>query len=149
MISYSMTTHWQPYREPLRVTILRTGLIAIVVGAVFALFRGGLARWPMITLLAFWPTFGGHWVEVWFLNWLRPRLADARGWQVAARVGVWFAGGAGLAMGMRLTGIALAGFRPAHWPAWWFGGFAFIGIELVAHLVLQLRGRPSFYNGCG
>ena len=26
---------------------------------------------------------------------------------------------------------------------------AFIGIELVVHLVLQLRGRPSFYNGLG
>jgi hypothetical protein len=149
MIGDSMTSQWQPYREPLRVTILRTGTIAIVVGAVLALFRGGLARWPVITLLAFWPTFGGHWVEVWFLNGLRPRLADARGWQVAARVGVWFAGGAALAMGMRLTAIAFAGFRPARWPAWWLAGLAFIGIELVVHLVLQLRGRPSFYDGRG
>jgi len=29
------------------------------------------------------------------------------------------------------------------------GGLAFIGIELVTHLVLQLRGRPSFYDGRG
>jgi hypothetical protein len=144
-----MTSPWQPYREPLRTTIIRTGLIAMVVGAGFALFRGGLARWPTITVLAFWPTFGGHFVEVWFLNWLRPRLASARAWQVVARVGVWFAGGAGLLIGMRLTVIALAGFRPAHWPAWWLGGLAFIGIELIAHLVLQWRGRPSFYNGRG
>ena len=43
--------------------------------------------------------------------------------------------------------MALAGFRPARWPAWWLGGLAFIGIELLAHLLLQLRGRPSFYNG--
>jgi hypothetical protein len=51
---------------------------------------------------------------------------------------------------MGLTAMALAGFRLAHWPAWWWlGGIAFIGIELVAHLVLQLRGRPSFYNGLG
>jgi hypothetical protein len=55
----------------------------------------------------------------------------------------------GLAVGMGLTAMALAGFRPAHWPVWWLGGLAFIGIELVAHLVLQLRGRPSFYNGRG
>ena len=27
--------------------------------------------------------------------------------------------------------------------------FAFIGIELVVQLALQLRGRPSFYNGRG
>ncbi|MDB5292193.1 MAG: hypothetical protein JWL69_3434, partial [Phycisphaerales bacterium] len=69
--------------------------------------------------------------------------------QIAARVGVWFAGGVALAIGMRLTAMALAGFRPRHWPAWWVGGLAFVGIELVVHLVLQLRGRPSFYNGRG
>lgn len=110
---------------------------------------GGLARWPLATLLVLWPALGGHFVEIWFLNWLRPRLSNARGWQVAVRVGVWFLGGTALAIGMALTAIALAGFRPMHWPAWWLGGIAFIGLELVAHLVLKLRGRASFYNGLG
>jgi hypothetical protein len=149
MTTHSMTSQWQPYREPLRTTILRTGMIAIVVGGVLARFWGGLARWPMATLLVLWPSFGGHWVEIWFLNWLRPRLSIARGVQVAARLAVWFCGGAGLAIGMGLTAMALAGFRPAHWPAWWLGGLAFISIELVTHLVLQLRGQRSFYNGRG
>lgn len=144
-----MASQWQPYREPLRITVLRTGMIAIVGGAVLARWWGGLARWPLATLMVLWPSFGGHWVEVWFLNWLRPRLSIARWLQVAARVGVWFVGGNGLAIGMGLTAMALAGFRPAHWPAWWLGGLAFIGLELVTHLVLQLRGRPSFYDGRG
>jgi hypothetical protein len=144
-----MTSPWQPFREPLRITMLRTGVIAIVVGAVLARSWSGLARWPLATLLVLWPSFGGHWVEVRFLNGLSPRLSVARGVQVAARVGVWFVGGAGLAIGMGLTAMALAGFRPSHWPAWWLGGLAFIGIERVAHLVLQLHGRPSFYNGRG
>ena len=129
--------------------MLRTALIAIVVGAVLARWWGGLARWPLATLLALWPSFGGHWVEVWFLNWLRPRLSMARGLHVAARVGVWFVGGAGLTLGMGLTATALARLRPAQWPAWWVGGLAFVCVELVTHLALQLRGRPSFYNGCG
>ena len=129
--------------------MLRTGTISIVVGAVVALLWGRLARWPMATLLVLWPSLGGHWVELWFLNWLRPRLSIARGLQVAARIGVWFVGGIGLAIGMGLTAMALAGFRPPRWPDWWLGGLAFIGIELVIHLVLQLRGRPSFYNGRG
>jgi hypothetical protein len=144
-----MTTQWQPYTEPFRATILRNGMIAIVVGAVLAQLRGGLARWPLATLLALWPSLGGHWVELWFLNWLRPRISGERALQVAARVGVWFVGGTGLAIGAGLTAVALASFRPARWPAWWLGGLAFIGIELVAHLILQLRGRPSFYNGRG
>jgi hypothetical protein len=64
-------------------------------------------------------------------------------------MGVWFVGGAGLAIGMYLTAVTLSGFRMRHWPAWWLGGIAFIGIELVAHLVLQLRGCASFYNARG
>jgi hypothetical protein len=146
---YSMTSPCQPFREPLRNTLVRTGMIALVGGAVLAGWRGGLARWPMASLLLLWPSFGGHWVELWFLKWLRPRLAVARAVQIAARVGVWFAGGVALAICMRLTAMALAGFRPRHWPAWWLGGLAFIGIELMVHLALQLRGRPSFYNGRG
>jgi hypothetical protein len=148
----SMT--WTPYREPLRTTLLRTGTIALVVGAILARpWRGdGPARWPIATLLVLWPALGGHFVEIWFLNWLRPRLPDARGVQVFARFAVWFVGGLGLAMGMGLTAMAM-GIRPARgsawWSAWWIGGLAFIGIELVAHLFLQLRGRPSFYNGRG
>lgn len=140
---------WQPYREPLRVTLLRTGTIALVGGALLASWWGGVSRWPLAILLVLWPSLGGHWLELWFLNRLRPRLSTARAVQVGARVGVWFVGGAGLAIGMCLTAMALAGFHPVQWPAWWVGGLAFIGIELVAHLALQLRGKPSFYNGRG
>lgn len=144
-----MTPPFQPYKEPLLSTLMRTGLIALIVGAVLAWRWGGLSRWPMAVLLVLWPSFGGHWVEVWFLNRLRPRLPASRAVQVGARVVVWLIGGVGLAWGMRLTAIGLAGARPVFWPAWWIGGLAFIGIELAAHSVLQFRGQPSFYNGRG
>lgn len=145
-----MTSQWQRHREPLHTTLARTGAIALVLGALVVRWRGGgLARWPMATLLILWFSFGGHWVELWFLNWLRPRLSIARSIHVGARFAVWFVGGCVLALGMDLTAMALTEFRPAQWPAWWLGGLAFIGLELVAHLVLQLRGQPSFYNGRG
>jgi hypothetical protein len=140
---------WQRFREPLRATLLRNGVIAIVAGGVLARFSGGFARWPVATVLMLWPSFGGHWVEFWFLNWLRPRISPARGAQAAARLATWFIGGIGLAPGVALTAMALDRSRPAYWPAWWIGGLAFIGIELVVHVALQLRGRPSFYNGRG
>jgi hypothetical protein len=133
---------WQPYREPLRSTVLRTGLIAVAGGAVLSQWWGGLARWPVATLFMLFPAFGAHWLEVWFLNWLRPRISAARGVQATARLVVWFVGGAVLALGMAATGL---GWR----LSWWFGGLGFIGIELAAHLFLQLRGRPSLYNGRG
>jgi hypothetical protein len=146
-------SRWQPFREPARVTILRTGLIAIVGGGVIARFFRGLAHWPFLTLLVLWPSLAGHWVEVWFLNWLRPRLPATRDMQVAARVLVWFVGGVGLMICMGLTATALDSSGrmrwPARWPAWWLGGLTFIGVELLAHLVLKLRGRPNFYDGRG
>jgi hypothetical protein len=144
-----MTSDRQPFHEPFRSTILRTGLIAIIGGAVLARFWGDWARWPAATLVVLWLSLGGHYVEVWFLNWLRPRLPGARGVQVAARVTVWFVGGIALALGMRLTAKALRGYPATGGPAWWLGGVAFIGIELVVHLALQLRGRAGFYNGHG
>jgi hypothetical protein len=112
---------WRRYEESLVTTIARTVAIAVVIGSVLALSLGW-GRWPVATLLALWPSFGGHWVEIVFLNYLRPRLPVARAVQAMVRLGVWFVGGLGL---------------------------GFIGIELFVHLVLLLRGRPSLYNGQG
>src|SRR5262245_54712990 len=136
-----MTSHWQPYRESLRVTVFRTGTIAVVLGAVLALLRGSLTHWPMAALLVLWFSFGGHWVELFFLNWLRPRLPIASTAQIVTRMGLWFVGSTILAIGMKLT-ADLLGYRPMNWPAWWIGGLAFIGLELVVHLFMHLRGIP-------
>src|SRR5438034_1083648 len=130
------TSNWQPYREPLRTTLLRTGTIAVVIGALLTRSSGGISRWPMATLLALWPAFGGHWIELCFLNYVRPRLTSARAVQLAARVVIWFIGGAALTLGMHITAMALSQAPAARWPPWWLGGLAFIAIELFVHLVL-------------
>ena len=140
---------WQPFREPARATLARTVGIALVAGALFARQWGGMARWPVTTVVMLWPALGGHFLELWFLNWLRPRLPRRRSVQVAARVALWFVGGVLFLIAMRLTAAALTGLQPASRVAWWIGGLAFIAIELVAQLVLHLRGRPSFYDGRG
>ena len=140
---------WQPYREPLRATVRRTLGIAIVAATVAAPSLGGLRRWPILVVLMLWPAFGGHWVDLLFLNWLRPRLSAARPIQRVARVAVWFLGGIVLSLGACLTAELLLPRPPAAWLPWWIAGTAFVGIELVAHAVLHVRGRPSFYNGLG
>jgi hypothetical protein len=144
-----MTSPWQPYRESHRSTLLRTGAIAIVAGAALARLWGGWSRLPLAILFVLWPSFGGHWIEVWFLNWLRPRLPLARVVQILARLGVWFVGGVLLGIGASLTASPPGKLRATQWPGWGLAGLAFIGIELVAHAGLQLGGRPSFYNGRG
>src|SRR5207248_4934925 len=125
---------WRPFHEPRLTTLARTGAIALVVGAVLAWRLGGLAHWPLATLLVLWPSLGGHFVELWFLNFLRPRLPRARAAQVTARILVWFVGGVALVLAMRLTATALASFRPRRWPRWWIAGLAFIALELFVHL---------------
>ena len=78
---------WEPYRKPLRATLMRTGVIALVIGAVLArLWAGpaGLARWPAGALLALWPALGGHVVELWFLNVARPRRVHGTDLQLPA-----------------------------------------------------------------
>lgn len=142
-------TEWQPFHEPLRATLVRTVAIAVVLGALFARRLGGLSSWPAASVVMLWPTLGGHFLEQWFLNWLRPRLPRDRGVQIAARLLLWFVGGAAFVVAMRLTVTALAGNRPVVRVAPWIGGIAFIGIELVVHLVARLRGARSVYDGIG
>ena len=137
---------WQPYHEPLRVTLLRTGLIGLVVGAVIAYTHGQPATWPLWTAFALWFSFGGHWVEVGFLNWLRPRLPRTRWVQVAARLLAWLVGGTLLMLGARSTVLCLSA-HALRLPPWWVGGPFFLSLELVVHLVSALRGLPTFYDG--
>ena len=147
-----MTAPEQPHSEPLRTTLIRNILIAICVGTVVAAWSTRSPRpirWPLAVGLMLWPSFGGHWLELWYLNWLRPRLPAARNVQRLARIGVWFVGGCALGVGMVLTARALGGMRPARWPALWVAGVVFIGVELVAHTALQVRGQRSFFNGRG
>lgn len=143
------STAWQPYREPLRVTLTRTITIALLAGLLASPRFGGIRHWPVLSLLMLWPSFGGHWIDLLFLNVLRPRLPRARFVQFVARFAVWFLGGIVLALGLRLTATLLLARAPFPWLTWVAAGVGFIGIELVAHAVLQVRGRPSFYNGRG
>jgi hypothetical protein len=147
--SEHLTTGWQPYREPLRVTLIRTLSIALIAGALVSLGAGGLKRWPVLSLLILWPSFGGHWIDLLYLNGLRPRLPANRTIQCIARLAVWFGGGILLAVGVQLTLRLLVGRGPLVWLTWAIAGALFVAIELVAHAALHLRGRPSFYNGLG
>jgi hypothetical protein len=140
---------WRPYREPLHVTLARTLSIALVAGGVVALVRGNFQRWPAFSLLMLWPAFGGHWIDLFFLNVLRPRVPASRAIQRLVRLGVWFAGGTVLAAGVQLTARLLFDRSHVIWLTWATAGAAFVVIELVAHAALYVRGRPSFYNGLG
>jgi hypothetical protein len=131
-----------PFHEPLRATLLRTLLIALVVGVVV----GRSALWLPWTAFALWLTFGGHWVEVFFLNWLRPRLPAERWAQIGGRLLLWVVAGTVLMIGARITALSL-GIPALRVPPWALGGPILVGVELVVHALSQVRGQPNFFNG--
>lgn len=147
-----MNATYQSFREPLRATLIRNGVIAICVATVIVMTTPGsnrAHRWMVAVILLLWPTFGGHCLEVGFLDWLRPRLPESGLVQRAARLAAWFLGGCALGACMLLTARVLNEGQVMRWPAWWVPGAAFVGIELIVHGGLQLRGMPSFFNGRG
>lgn len=141
--------NWQPYHEALRVTLTRTLGIALVAGAIVAPLAGGLKSWPVLSLLMLWPSFGGHWIDLLFLNALRPRLPQSRLIQLVARLAVWFVGGVVLALGVKLTARLLLERSRMPWLTWSRAGALFVAVELIAHAALYIRGRPNFYDGLG
>lgn len=137
------------FQEPLRKTLLRTGIISLVTGLAVAAATGNWMATPRSAVLALWPSFGGHWVEVFYLNWVRPRVGGA-GWRRLARAAVWFAGGVVLTFGVRVTAELMFAARGLPgWLTWWVGGLGFVGIELVVHAVIRLGGEQGFYEGRG
>src|SRR5690349_12319063 len=83
------STEWQRVEEPLGRVLRRTIGIALVIGAVFALRTHHVRILLPMAVVALWPSLGGHYVELAFLNGLRPRLPSRRAVQVAARLAVW------------------------------------------------------------
>lgn len=135
--------------EPVRNTALRNGTIALGLGVILALAFGRPALFPQMAVVALWPSFGGHFVEILFLNYLRPLLPNSRPLLTLIRLGMWFVAGTAFAFCMKWTAVQLGITSHAKSPVWWIAGLSFIGIELLAHLGLLLSGRRNFYSSTG
>ncbi len=138
----------EPFTEPWRATVLRTGGIALAFGMAAGLYEKNVAAVPVVTLVALWFSLGGHFVEVLMRNRLRHHVGGSGPVQAVTRLIYWFAAGSVLYAGAVATRAILTGRGLAPWP-WWVGGIFFVGLELVVHLVLRARGLPSFYDGRG
>ena len=126
----------------------RTAALAAVVGGVVALRRHDAKLLLPLAALAMWFTLGGHYIELAFLNGLRARIPPGRLTQGGVRLLVWWIGGVLLYVAMAATARALP-IEPPPLRLWWCGGFLLIGVELVVHAGLAIRGLPNFYNGRG
>ena len=136
------------FSEPLRATALRTGSLALAIGLGVGLYLRRPAAVPVATLVALWFTLGGHLAEVVFRNGVAHRLGPGANAYLLTRLVYWFAAGCALYAGALATLAALTGLRAVSWP-WWIGGVGFLVAEALIHVLLQLRGAASVYNGRG
>jgi len=150
---------FQRYREPLRATMVRTVSIALVLGTIGSIVQLGRVpgsfadayAWLVLVVSVLWFSLGGHWVELAYLNGLRPRIARMPDRVlILVRLGIWLFGGTLLVLGMVTTYSVMTVGR---WPgeaavrgALLYGGAIFAMLELGPHAVLSLLGRPSFWN---
>jgi hypothetical protein len=93
--------------EPFRRTLARNAIISVVVATVFALVQRRLWLIGPVALLALWFSLGGHYVEVIFLNGVRPRIPAVPTIQSLVRILIWICGGILLYWGMALTARVL------------------------------------------
>jgi hypothetical protein len=138
----------RPFAEPWRSTALRNGTIALAIGLGVGLYTRRIAVALLASVLALWFTLGGHVLEVLFRNRLGPRIGGSAPAQAVTRLVYWFLGGSALYAGVLATRAILTGRSVVPW-SWWAGGLAFVGLELVVHLLLLARRQPSFFNGRG
>jgi hypothetical protein len=142
------SNRWSRIEEPFGRTLARNVTIAILVGAVLALLRHDFKGFLPVVLLALWPSLGGHYVELAFVNVIRARIPRGRWTQAVVRLLVWFMGGVLLYGCMVPTAQALP-INALPLRFWWIGGLCFVGVELAVHAILAIRGQSSFYDGCG
>ena len=138
--------------ERLLQTIIRTIITTTIIAAIliFAHIIPGYGMskptlFGTIWLMIFCIVFGGHWLEVLFINSIKFMLPQNMFFLYFVRIIYWF-----------LCAIPL--FILANWSCsltgynlsignWWMFGFVYIGIELFMHAIMQLKQKKSFYNG--
>lgn len=139
---------WPRVEEPFARTLVRNVAIAVSVGIVLGLACHAPRRILPTAAVAFWFSLGGHYVEIAFLNYVRPRISAKRVTQMLVRLLVWFAGGVVLYQGMIVTAHHL-GLRRLLPSWWWLGGLGFVAVELLVHLSLVVRRLPNVFRGDG
>jgi hypothetical protein len=139
-------SRWPRFHEPIRRTLVRNLAIAAVVGAAFAFWKRDAGLLFPFSALALWFSLGGHYVEVVFLNEIRPRISGARLMQRCARLATWFIGGAILYVCMAITARVLL-VQP---PRLGYGGAAGCFLLVLSFWrmpFLPCGAHPTFYNG--
>lgn len=134
-------------------TIFRTAITAAIIAAILTfthVFAVSAMSAPallgVIWLMVYCIVYGGHWLEVLFINQIKFMLPPNKAVIYFSRIVYWFLNGIPLFMLANWVGNAFTN-HDLNLGRWWTFGLAYIAIELFMHLIMQLRYRKSYYNG--
>ena len=130
-------------------TVLTTTIIAVILYLLHIFPSGGeskLALFEMIWLVVFCIVFGGHWLELVFINQVKFVLPKNILLLYLIRIGYWFL--CSIPLFFLANSITnLFSHKTGQLGHWWIFGFFYIGIQLFMHGIMHIRFKKSFYNG--
>jgi len=130
-------------------TIITTTIIAIILYWLHVFPTGDkskLSLFEMIWSIVFCIVFGGHWLELLFINYIKFALPKNILLLYFIRIVYWFLCSVPLFFIADLVDN-LFSHNTGHLGHWWAFGFFYIAIELFMHAIMQIRSKKSFYNG--
>lgn len=143
----------QKYSEPFLKVVLRTLVTSAVIALILTFARvfpyqgmGKTAVFGLIWLMLFCVVFGGHWLEVLFINYLKDMLPQNILLLYFARIAYWILCSVPLFILANFAANSLTshGMHLGNWESF---GLVYIGIELIMHTFMYFRWKKSFYNG--
>ena len=139
----------EPFIQTVIRTIITTTIIAVIL-ILLHVFPAGdkskLTLFEMIWTAIFCIVFGGHWLELLFINYLKFALPKSILVLYFTRIAYWFLCSIPLFFMADLM-INLFSDKAAHLGHWWTFGFFYIGIQLIMQAIMHIRYKKSFYNG--
>lgn len=139
----------EPFLQTVIRTIITTTIIAIILVGLHLFPSGGLSKLTlsaMIWLMVFCVVFGGHWLELMFINRIKFALPENIFVGYGVRIAYWYLYSIPLFFVMNLVENLFA-YHAGHLGSWAVFGFLYIGIQLFMHAIMQIRFKKSFYNG--
>ena len=134
-------------------TVKRSIITTTVIGIILFFLKvfpshgeSNLAVFGIIWCVIFCIYFGGHWLELFFVNKIKFVLPKDIFVLYSVRIFYWFLCSIPLfALATLVNNFLSQGTR--HLGEWWQFGLLYIGIQLAMYAIMQIRFKKSFYNG--
>lgn len=139
----------EPFIQTVRRTIITTTIIAIILFWAGIFPAGEINKLPVFCIIwsaAFCIVFGGHWLELLFINHIKFILPKKILYLYIIRIVFWFLCSIPLFAVANLVSNLLS-HKTAHLAHWWAFGLLYICIQLLMYSIMHMRFKKSFYNG--